>query len=322
MFLHVISPVRAYIKVSKSLVRDKRLDTAARLLIAHVSGLPPTEDYHPLSHYADELGLKPSVYKRAKKELVQHGYVHDHRQQGANGRWFTEQWVSNVPLTDDQFHALRTDGRQPTVGEPALRPVGRSTGTSDTNSSKTSPTRPPQEPVPAREDGPEVDAVAEPDSQQLTAERMLRQLGNERPDLRMSFRNVRYLAGAVAEHLRRGVPVWEVYQAVTHGLPKEEIRNAAGFVTNRLRTKVPDAGVCAAIVPPQDEDGAVPPVRKGIAECTGPGRPGEHWFRPVGDETMCPPCRREWPQLAAHVKEERGGEWAPLGALWAPHAPF
>ncbi|MFI5807273.1 hypothetical protein [Streptomyces sp. NPDC051561] len=314
MFLHVISPTRAFTKMSNALILHRELDVAARFLIGYVGGLMPAEQQKPLHVHAEKLGLKPAVYKKAKKELVRYGYVRDYRCQGPGGLWSTEQYVSNVPLTEDQFTALRCgDGLSPgvpnpTAGEPDSPSVGRSTGTYKTDS-KTTPTRPPQE---AAANTPQ--KTPSSDRHFAVAERILRDLRVVRSDLYMSFRNVRYLAGAVAEQLREGVPAWEVHAALTHGLPDTPIRNAAGFVTHRLGKNLPGAQALTASDAAREqephEEATAP--RLGVVKCRGLGRPGEHHFRPVGDETHCDPCRREHPGLAALAEEEHGGAWAPL----------
>jgi hypothetical protein len=170
---------------------------------------------------------------------------------------------------------------------------------------------------------PQTGPEPEPDREThfALAERMLRDLRTVRSDLRLAFRNVRYLAGTVADKLQQGVPAWEIHHALTHDLPSGPILNAAGFVTHRLRKNIPDPAALAAAdkaweSPPEawdSEPAAAPPPRpKPIVECRGPGRPGEHLFRPVGEETFCTPCRREHPQLAALSETEHGGWWAPL----------
>ncbi|MFJ2739514.1 hypothetical protein ACIO3O_07580 [Streptomyces sp. NPDC087440] len=318
MFLHAISPSRAFAKVAKSLFRRTELDPDTRLLLAYVGDLLPSADgtHLPLARHAEELGISPGAYKRIKKQLVQYGYVHDHRHQVGGGRWVTDQWVSNVPLSEEQFRALReggtaglsSDGHRPTVGRPSAPSVGGSTGTSQTNS-KTYPTRPPSQQA-AEADTPETT----PGPEFAVAERLLRELGMVRTDLRLTFRNVRYLAGVVAEKLRSGVPVWEVHQALTHGLPATPIHNAAGFVTSRLRRNVPDGPTLAASDALRD---ATPPVAaanpykalRTCDECCGLA------FRPVGDETLCPACRRTYPQLEAALRQENPHQ------VWAPPAP-
>ncbi|MFJ4875297.1 hypothetical protein ACIP93_08790 [Streptomyces sp. NPDC088745] len=341
MFLHAISPSRSFTKVPNALFRRTELDAASRLLLAHIGGLPSAERYAPLSKHAEDLGLKPGTYKRVKKELLQHGYVHDYRAQGEDGRWYTDQWVSNVPLTKEEFTALRTGaataapgGPEPTAGAPGDRSVGRSTGTAQTNS-KTSPTRPPQ-------DTREAPAVAEtaantPQSGGNTdraphfarAEQILWGLKTVRKDLSLTFRDVRYLAANIADRLHLGVPAWEIHSALTHGLPADPIRNAAGFVTHRLATQVPDAAALAAADAARQQQAAEAEAaraavasRQGPRECGGPGRPGPHAFVPLGDETLCDPCRREYPMLAELVEEERGGAWAPLRARVHPDPAF
>ncbi|MEU8887145.1 hypothetical protein [Streptomyces sp. NPDC048442] len=343
MFLHAISPDRAFNKVAHSLTLHTAMDPVARLLLGYVGGLRPCDEYKSLSAYAAKLGIKPGTYKRIKKEMVQFGYVHDHRAQGAKGRWYTEQWVSNVPLTDEQFAALRRGdaspgaspgasqgaspgASKPTVGGPTVRRLGGSTGTTKTNS-KTSPTRPPQKTV--RAEQPEASTPQiEKEPQFALAERILRELQSERSDLRMTFRNVRYLAGNIAERLKSGIPAWEIHHALSHDLPDGPILNAAGFVTTRLRRNVPDvAGLAAAdaaraaapapsAVPP----GAPAAPGRALVECDGPGT---HAFRPVADETLCGSCRRAYPQLEAHLQQEQGGGgWAPAAPTSYPEPPF
>jgi hypothetical protein len=236
--------------------------------------------------------------------------------------------VSNVPLTEAEFTALRLEAataspgvQKPTVGEPSGPSVGRSTGTSQTNS-KTYPTRPPEAAANANTpQTPEPEPVPAPDPDRerhfAIAERILRDLGNVRKDLAMSVRNVRYLASGIAAKLQHGVPAWEIHSALTHGLPSGPILNAAGFITHRLTTKVPDAADLAAAEAARrttaaTERAAAAPRSKAPIECRGPGRPATHAFRPLGDETFCNPCRREFPGLAALSEEEHGGAWAPL----------
>ncbi|MFD3512024.1 hypothetical protein [Streptomyces sp. NPDC058657] len=348
MFLHAIPPSRAFTKVPNALFLRTTLDIEARFLLAYLGGLKPAEQHAPLQVLATKLGMKGTVFKRVKKQLIQHGYVYDHRAQGAKGLWFTEQWVSTVPLTKGEFHALRSEQaspgvRYPTVGEPGGPSVGRSTGTSQTNSNNTSPTRPPQDPAGMAETAgaaaptargastPQgASGGADPEPHFALAERILRDLRTVRGDLVLSFRNIRYLAGTVAEQLQQGLPAWEIHHALTHALPGDPILNAAGFVTHRLRKNVPDpAGLAASAdgaggqsaVAPAPEP-APAPVRRAIVECRGPGRPGEHVFRPVAEETFCEPCRRAHPRLAAFAEQEHGGHWAPLSSPSATEPPF
>ncbi|MEU8892244.1 hypothetical protein [Streptomyces sp. NPDC048442] len=383
MFLHAIPPERAWVKVPRALIRRTELDPAARLLIAHVSDLRPDEQQAPLSKHAETLGLTHNTYKRVKKELAEYGYLRDFREQGEGGLWFTDQWVSTVPLTEDQFTALR-EGTSPSTPNPtAGRPGGprtdRSLGTTGTtkNNGKTPPTHPSQDPTrdatetapeappqqataahpptatpqtagqaPAALEaagstepaGPAPTAMATipqpapgptPDPTQLAnrarhfalAERVLRDLPATRSDLKLTPRNVRYLANALTDHLQQGTPAWEIHTALTHDLPGEPIRNPAGFVTHRLRDKLPDRTALEARA--TAAPATAPPTRpKPITECRGPGRPGEHHFRPTGDEVYCNPCRREHPRLAALSEAEHGGWWAPLTTPGYPEPPF
>jgi hypothetical protein len=155
------------------------------------------------------------------------------------------------------------------------------------------------------------------------AERLLRELGTVRADLRLTFRNVRYLAGVVAEKIRSGVPAWEIHHALTHGLPTKPIENAAGFVTVRLRRNVPDGAALAASDAMRE---ATPPPRapaglpKAMRTCDGPG---DHAFRPVADETLCAPCRRAYPQAEDALRaDDPGRVWDPVAPPTCPDPAF
>jgi hypothetical protein len=112
MLRHAIAPVRRYTKASHDVVRHSRLNSDAKVLLLYVQGLPESEATapKPLSEHAARLGLKGRAYQKAKQLLADCGYLHEWREQGARGRWVTEQLLTNVTLTRDEASRAR-EGR-------------------------------------------------------------------------------------------------------------------------------------------------------------------------------------------------------------------
>jgi len=150
MLRHAIAPVRRYTKASHDVVRHSRLNSDAKVLLLYVQGLPESEATapKPLSEHAARLGLKGRAYQKAKQLLGDCGYLYEWREQGARGRWVTEQLLANVTLTREEASRAREgrEGREgcegcesgaaaiaapsehlPTVGGPGERSVGDST---------------------------------------------------------------------------------------------------------------------------------------------------------------------------------------------------
>ncbi|MEU9982363.1 hypothetical protein [Streptomyces sp. NPDC050856] len=290
MLRHAIAPVRRYTKASHDIVRHPRLNSDAKVLILYVQGLPEGEAARPLNEHATKMGMKPRAYHRAKEALVACGFFFEWRWQNGRGRWTTDQLMANVSLTREEADRVR-DGvpppspPEPTVGPPGPRVVGGSPP-EDKNGEKNIPHPPPEAPpeapaVPGIPGATEPSAVPEAPGaaggpEVAEAERLLLSLRHTHRDLLLGVREARGLADAAAEWLRRGVPAADLRQALTSGLPPGGVRSAVGFLRHRLTEKLP--------VP------AGPPTRAGLIACAGPG--DDHVFRPVGDETLCAPCRR------------------------------
>ncbi|MEU9876427.1 hypothetical protein [Streptomyces phaeochromogenes] len=305
MLRHAIAPVRRYTKASHDVVRHSRLNSDAKVLLLYVQGLPESEAAapKPLSEHAARLGLKGRAYQRAKQLLADCGYLHEWREQGARGRWITEQLLANVTLTRDEASRVREDDdqpskRPPTVGGPGERTVGDSPQTEDLGE-KDLPHPPPQdrqtsdadETTVGEEPEPEVEpgtAIASATAPELAeAERVLLSLRHAHRDLLLGVREARSLADAAAEWLRRGVSAPDLRRALTTGLPADGIRSAVGFLRHRLIQKLPAARRQVTPTPPPER--AAAPARRGLVTCPGPG--DEHVFRPRNDETHCLRCR-------------------------------
>ncbi|WP_327367627.1 hypothetical protein [Streptomyces sp. NBC_01217] len=300
MLRHAIAPSARYTKASHDVVRHRRLNSDAKILLLYVQGLPEDATYKPLSELAQKLGIKGRAYQRAKGQLVEHGYVHEWRSQGSGGRWITEQLVANNPLTCEQ--AVRARGaaptapasvtappstHSPTVGVPAARTAGGYEPVED-HSDKTTP-HPPSEAEPEPEPEPPVDVAK---SLQLArAERVLLSLRHTRRELHLGVREARALATEAVKWLERGLSESELRHALLSERPESGVRSAVGFLRYRLIQKLPEPL-------PGQQPHELPSVRE-LIECEGPG--DKHVFRPLGDETECSPCR----YAAAGPEEDR-----------------
>ncbi|MFD8008934.1 hypothetical protein [Streptomyces sp. NPDC058955] len=293
----------AYTKVSHSVVRNPRLTSDAKVLLVYLQGLPESAaTAKPLGEHAADLGMKPRAYQKAKESLTTCGHLHEWRWQDGQGLWKTTQLVTNVSLTREEARAVRDGDRSPTVPDPAVGGPGTpETGCSsnDEDGEKTNPP-PPGGPALSTEPEPEPETEPEPepeapeqsqahrdgDSVLVHAERLLLTLHHADRDLRLGVREARGLAALAAEWLRRGVSAADLRHALTAHLPRTGVRSAVGFLRHRLTEKLPPEPVAD---PPGEAPGPVPGA---LVNCQGPGdKP--HAFRPVADETLCGPCRRE-----------------------------
>ncbi|MFD4174636.1 hypothetical protein [Streptomyces anulatus] len=163
MLRHVIAPSSGWTKAPHTVVRDRRLNSDAKVLLLYVQGLPDSATDRPLGELAGKLEMKGRPYQLAKRQLVEHGYLHEWRAQGEGGRWATDQLFTNTPLTSAEARTVRArlepDGgrspgaaaavtpppsrRQPTVGRPTSRTAGGYEPEED-HSDKTTP-HPPSE---------------------------------------------------------------------------------------------------------------------------------------------------------------------------------
>jgi hypothetical protein len=303
MLWHAIAPSRRFTKASHDVVRHPRLNSDAKILLLYVQGLPEGLADKPLSEHARQLGITGRAYQRAKRMLVEDGFLHEWHQQNDRGRWVTIQLFANYPVTGAAEAGLR-DGRgaevppsaqKRTVDQPRSRVAGGCTPVEEELGKNSS--HPPTEAEPEAESAPEV----------AEGERVLLSLRHAHRELHLGAREARGLAEAAAEWLRRGVTAADLRRALTSGLPEGGVRSAVGFLRYRLVQKLPEA-----VPPPTVEARPAPRVAE-LVVCKGPG--DDHVFRPVEDETHCGPCRGEgarrfWPAHAAAV------------ATQPPHVPW
>lgn len=128
MLRHVIAPSSGWTKAPHTVVRDRRLNSDAKVLLLYVQGLPDSATDRPLGELAGKLEMKGRPYQLAKKQLVEHGYLHEWRAQGEGGRWATDQLFTNTPLTSAEARTVRArlepeGGRSPGWRLPFRRRV-------------------------------------------------------------------------------------------------------------------------------------------------------------------------------------------------------
>ncbi len=174
MLRHVIAPSTGWTKAPHTVVRDRRIDSNAKILILYVQGLPESATNRPLGELARKLDMKGRPYQQARKQLVEHGYVHEWRTQREGGKWATDQLFTNTPLTGAEARAVwarlepdagRSPGaRCPAVGGPTPRAVGGYQPEED-HGDKTTP-HPPSEAERGllADQGVDLAAVAAPDT--------------------------------------------------------------------------------------------------------------------------------------------------------------
>ncbi|MFE2291310.1 hypothetical protein [Streptomyces sp. NPDC059452] len=345
MLAHVIPPPWGYTKSAHDLVRHKRLDSDAKILVIYIQGLPEGDRDKALSEHARALRITGRRYQKAKAELVACGYVHEKRETIAGGRWRTVQVFSNCPLTDDQAARLRAgvpaDGYEvlsglggqsglgglsagavpsvhfPTVGGPSGRVAGGQLPADEEQGENYS--HPPTEgdgggdsDLGCGGDGDgDVGGESGGGPEVDLAERVLLSLRHERRDLHLGVSEARSIAGLAAEWLRRGVAVGDLRKVLSSGLPSGGVRSAVHFLGHRLREKLPASLERAPELEPEPEPVPPPPA---LITCAGPGE--EHVFRPnVPWATTCGPCHQE-EQRAYWADVQARGEAAPPTPPW------
>ncbi|WP_406252453.1 hypothetical protein OH786_12205 [Streptomyces atratus] len=289
MLRHAIAPSVRYTKASNDVIRHPRLNSDAKILLLYVQSLPDDATFKPLGELAQKLGIKGRAYQKAKRQLVEHGYVHEWRSQADGGRWITEQLVANTSLSSEQAAHVRgtppvpspvavsPSRHLPTVGVPAARTAGGYEPVED-HSDKTTP-HPPSEPSAAPE--PDSPAPTADPALLARAERVLLSLRHSRRELHLGVREAATLAVEAVKWLERGLSESDLRQALLAERPREGVRSAVGFLRYRLAQKLPE---------PRTAHRSYDPTRpRELIECQGPG--DAHTFRPLLDETECTPCR-------------------------------
>ncbi|MEV6776987.1 hypothetical protein [Streptomyces syringium] len=287
------------------IIRHPRLSSDAVRLLTWALSMAD-EALEALSETAKRAGIGKAAFIRAKRQLAAEGFLHEWRGQGDGGRWFTEQMISNVPLTAAEAAAARggrPSDQPPTAGQPNHRAVGRSPKKTEKKTYNPSPA-----PVPA--DEPEATADKAPAAAGRAGEGpsattqtqagsvppplvergglALAAVAHAEPRLRLSGRNVAELAVLAGEWFQRGGGMLDLREALTSGLP-EVVHSPAALVRNRLMRKMPSAPTFAEQREADRRAAAGARVAE-MRECAG-AHIQPRLFRPVDGEALCPSCR-------------------------------
>ncbi|NYV73200.1 hypothetical protein, partial [Streptomyces sp. UH6] len=127
IYRHFIAPLRAYTPFSNEIIRHPRLGSDAHRILTWQLSLP-ADAGQLLSETAKRCRIGAVAFQRAKRELIEEGFLHERRLQGPGGLWFTQQIVSGEPLSATE--AGEIFGRMP-VGRKGVARVFPQAGPSD-----------------------------------------------------------------------------------------------------------------------------------------------------------------------------------------------
>ncbi|MER6097716.1 hypothetical protein ABT154_18030 [Streptomyces sp. NPDC001728] len=306
IYRNVISPPRAFTQFSHELIRHPRLRSDAVRLLTWQLSLPRGAREN-LSRTAERAGIGATAFTRAKRQLMDEGFLHERRVQVAGGRWATQQLVSSRPLSPEQAVKLLSRTPLPTSHEAAFPQVapGRATpavGAPTPPSTDRHPDKDPGEETsylpPASEEAPEpveeapetVEEAPGPETPHLDDARAL--IGA----LPLLSPALRHIPPGMREELTRLAARWldaghtsaDVHEHVLRGLPGAgtPVHRPGGLVRYLLRD------VPARELPrPAPIGTRLSPRLEGARECLSGTHTHPMLFRPTADETLCPDCR-------------------------------
>ncbi|MEV4940053.1 hypothetical protein [Streptomyces zaomyceticus] len=310
IYRHFNAPSRAFSQFSHEIIRHPRLTSdAVRLLTWQLS--LPTHARESFSMTAQRARIGGCAFTRAKRQLIDEGFVHERRVQGPGGRWVTQQLVSSTPLTSDEAAALLARSPLPTctnrvspqvVPSPRKPAVGQPTtpvtdgypdeylGEDTSNLPAEALDEPSPAPVPAPAPAP-APADGPPASPHVDdARALVGALPLLSPALRHIPPGMRdELARLAARWLDAGHSSADIHEHVLRGLPGAgtPVHRPGGLVRYLLRDVPPRT----LPTPPAPTPARIRlSVRlEGARECSGP-HTQPMLFRPLADETLCAGC--------------------------------
>ena len=223
----------------------------------------------------------------ALRELEAYGYLERVRERTPYGRVVTRTYAYNHPEATRTRRARETQPVQPVRETQPVQPVRET--------QPVQPVREPQPVQPVRETQP-VQPVREPQPEPEATGRthpaaaaLLAALRRDDDRLLLSERDVRRLAPAVADWLKRGAAPDAVRRTLTASLPAD-LRHPAAFLAHRLTALLPPPLPAAPVPSPRP---AVVPLRN----CNGCDRA----FRSPAPGARCRDCRHATAPLAPPV---------------------
>ncbi|MBX9425015.1 hypothetical protein K4902_21910 [Streptomyces lateritius] len=285
IYRHFNAPSRAYSQFSHEIIRHPRLSANAVRLLTWQLSLPQGAR-EPLSRTAERARIGSCAFTRAKRQLMEEGFVHERRVQGAGGHWMTQQLVSSTPLTSDEAIKLLSRTPAPTCTNrvsPQVAPSPRKPAAGQ-------PTTPPADRHPKKDPKEDTSNLpARTDTAESPHLDDARALVGALPLLSPALRHI---PPAMREELTRLAARWldaghtstDVHEHILRGLPGPgtSVHRPGGLVRYLLRDVAP---LKAEPSPPPTLSARL----QGTRECSG-----DHiqpmLFRPLADETLCSAC--------------------------------
>ncbi|EST38565.1 hypothetical protein N566_06780 [Streptomycetaceae bacterium MP113-05] len=313
MLRHVIAPAHAFAQIPNVILRHPRLSSDAKNLLNWQLSLPRDEK-QCLSDTARQAGIRKCAFQKAKRQLLDEGFLHQWTVQKDGGLFATIQLISNTPLSAKEALAVR-DGLQPTpgaahlatkadappsdrkpaAGEPTDQAVGRQPQeNTEKNTHQPAPSAPEraaevaaEPPQDQAEPGTTSDGAqrsGESSTRLLDAEAFLHSLGRDDARLSLPRHTARRLAPLAVDWLDTGLPRDQLRHTLTQGLA--DARSTVALLRWRLANALPDA-------PPPPPSGPRPQPRlSGMRECrTRHTQPRLFTPTPGSDDDLCPNCR-------------------------------
>ncbi|WP_241845103.1 hypothetical protein [Streptomyces sp. CB02261] len=285
IYRHFNAPSRAYSQFSHEIIRHPRLSANAVRLLTWQLSLPQGAR-EPLSRTAERARIGSCAFTRAKRQLMEEGFVHERRVQGPGGHWMTQQLVSSTPLTSDEAIKLLSRTPAPTCTNrvsPQVAPSPRKPAAGQ-------PTTPPADRHPKKDPKEDTSNLpARTDTAESPHLDDARALVGALPLLSPALRHI---PPAMREELTRLAARWldaghtptDVHEHILRGLPGPgtSVHRPGGLVRYLLRDVAP---LKAEPSPPPTLSARL----QGTRECSG-----DHiqpmLFRPLADETLCSAC--------------------------------
>lgn len=301
MLRHAIAPAHSFAQIPNVILRHPRLSSDAKNLLNWQLSLP-SDEKQCLSETAAKAGIRKCAFQKAKRQLLDEGFLHEWTVRKDGGRFATVQLIANTALSAKEALAVR-DGLRPTPGgarltagaeerkrpsaaEPAAgEPTGPSVGRQPQENTRENTSQP---------TGSVHESAAEVPGGLAAAEALLLSVAKLDPQFAMSARTARRWAPLMAKWLDSGLSPLRIRHTLTEGL--ESARKPLGALRWRLEHALPEVPPPPAPSPAEPAAPA-PEVRvSGMRECEGSHTYPRLFTPPPGsDEKLCSACHATEP---------------------------
>lgn len=91
-----------FVQLSNTAAQDKRLSARAKGVIFYTLSCPPWQN-HTSDSISEAMAEGRDAIRTALRELREYGYAVHRKQQLSNGRWVSENFISDQPITDEMI---------------------------------------------------------------------------------------------------------------------------------------------------------------------------------------------------------------------------